>query len=153
MTTTATESPSDRLAARAASQAEGLRHLADMIESHPALVGTSAYMQGLPVWWALDAKELRDIARAALAHGAEVNKRVSGDCFILELGWQGISALAYSERSRVCERVVTGVETVVETIPDPELVAQLPTVRVEREVEQVEWHCGPLMDDPEETVA
>lgn len=48
-------------------------------------------------------------------------------------------------REVVCERVVTGVETVTEVVPDPEYIAAAPRVTVTREVESVEWQCGSLM--------
>lgn len=51
-------------------------------------------------------------------------------------------------RAQVCERVVTGVETVTEEVPDPEYIAAAPTVTRTREVETVEWKCAPLLGEP-----
>ncbi len=48
-------------------------------------------------------------------------------------------------RAQVCERVVTGVETVTEEIPDPDYIAAAPRVTQTREVETVEWRCVPLL--------
>ncbi|MCM6776234.1 hypothetical protein NDR87_18930 [Nocardia sp. CDC159] len=48
-------------------------------------------------------------------------------------------------REVVCERVVTGVETVTEEVPDPEYVAAAPKVTVTREVESFEWKCAPIL--------
>lgn len=48
-------------------------------------------------------------------------------------------------RDKVCNRVVTGTETVTEELPDPAEVAKLPTVKTERTIETVEWQCVPLL--------
>ncbi len=48
-------------------------------------------------------------------------------------------------RARVCERIVTGVETVTEQVPDP----AAPKITVERVVEQVEWRCSSILADAE----
>lgn len=53
-------------------------------------------------------------------------------------------------RAQVCERVVTGVETVTEEIPDPDYIAAAPTITQTREVETVEWKCAPLLAEPAE---
>lgn len=44
-------------------------------------------------------------------------------------------------RESVCRRVVTGTETVTETVPDPDA----PLVEVTKEVDTVEWQCEPLL--------
>ncbi|MBF6298274.1 hypothetical protein IU459_12050 [Nocardia amamiensis] len=48
-------------------------------------------------------------------------------------------------RESVCERVVTGVETVSEEIPDPDYIAAAPKITQTREVEVVEWRCAPVL--------
>lgn len=53
-------------------------------------------------------------------------------------------------RAQVCERVVTGVETVTEEIPDPEYLAAAPKITRTREVETVEWKCVPLLAQADE---
>lgn len=48
-------------------------------------------------------------------------------------------------REQVCTRVVTGVETVIEEVPDPEYLAKAPTIKQTRDVETFEWKCESLM--------
>ncbi len=65
--------------------------------------------------------------------------------YILTGQVNGVKITLTAYRNDVCKRVVTHVEHVVEELPDPELVAALPTIKVEREVETVEWQCVPLL--------
>lgn len=125
----------------AVDQARGLRAMADMIESHPALAGTGSYMRYLPIWWATDADQLVQIARAGLAHGATVDKIYSDDTFVLTLTWGRVTAYAYADRAQVCTRVVTGTREVTRTVPDPDA----PRVEVTEVVEDVRWDCAPLL--------
>ncbi|MGY4103463.1 hypothetical protein ACW2Q0_28450 [Nocardia sp. R16R-3T] len=48
-------------------------------------------------------------------------------------------------RAEVCERVVTGVETITEEVPDPEYIAAAPKILQTREVETYEWKCAPIL--------
>jgi hypothetical protein len=48
-------------------------------------------------------------------------------------------------RESMCERVVTGVQTITEEIPDPEYIAAAPKISRTREVEIVEWKCAPVL--------
>lgn len=50
-----------------------------------------------------------------------------------------------ADRNEVCERVVVGTREVVETRPDPDAVAALPTTTVTRVEEIVEWRCSPVL--------
>lgn len=58
---------------------------------------------------------------------------------------RAISVTLTDQRDQVCERIVTGTTTVTETVPDPEYIAAAPKVTVSREVETVEWKCGPVL--------
>ncbi|MEV6432895.1 hypothetical protein [Nocardia sp. NPDC051463] len=58
---------------------------------------------------------------------------------------RGISIVLTDLRAEVCTRVVTGVETVTEEIPDPDYIAAAPTITHTREVETVTWECGPVL--------
>lgn len=126
-------------------QAAGLRALADMIEANPDLVATKFYLSGLHVWHATDADTMAKLVRAGLAHGAKIDKAYSGDSFNLKLSWGPVVAMALGYRNQVCERVVTGVETVTKTVPDPEALAAVPQVEVTEQVETVTWVCKPLL--------
>lgn len=123
-------------------QAEGLRRLADMIEAHPEL--PPSYLSShLYIWHAKSADELAAIARAALGAGATVDKDIAGKQYNVVASFGPIRAMALADRVNVCERVVTGTETVTRTVPDP----TAPLVEVTETVEQVEWVCRPLLAD------
>jgi len=123
-------------------QAEGLRALADMIEQNPDLdanyLGSHLY-----IWHAKTSDKLAAITRAALRAGATVEKDITGGQYNVVASFGPIRAMALAERVNVCERVVTGTETVTRTIPDP----TAPLVEVTETVEHVEWVCRPLLAD------
>lgn len=125
-------------------QAEGLRALAAMIEAHPEI--PASYLEShFCVWSPTSADELAAIARAAMRHGAKVEKDIGDRHYNLKITWGGICAKALASRGEVCERVVTGMETVTKTVPDPAALAAVPTVEVTEEVEISEWVCKPLL--------
>lgn len=126
---------------------DGLHALADFLAAHPDLIGQ--YTTGVTVYrWvgalgddddddddvpAVMARLAREIGRAA--------KNVAGDYFNLNREFGPHTLQITASREQVCERVVTGTETVEVTGPDPDVVAKLPQVtRVEvRDV--VEYLC------------
>ena len=63
----------------------------------------------------------------------------------------GVAVLILADRSTVCERIVTGTETVTRSIKDQHAVAAaieaIPAVEVTEQVETVEWKCSPLLED------
>lgn len=124
-------------------QAAGLRALADMIEQNPDL--PEARLDFLFVFHPNTPTEHAELARAALRHGGKVDKQVSDEMYNLVLRWGPVGAGALAYREQVCERVVTGTRQVTKTVPDPERLAQVPTVEVTETVEQVEWRCTPLL--------
>lgn len=94
------------------------------------------------------AHQQRDVMAEAIrrfkpAAAAPIRKEYPGDFFYAKVPMKAITLRLAEERAAVCERVVTGIETVTETVPDPEYIA--PTVTVTREVETVEWRCGPVL--------
>ena len=129
-------------------QAEGLRALADMVEASPEIAPLGEYcMQTLYVFSARSAEDHAMVTRAALRHGAKVDKDIGEELYNLSLSFAGgaVVAKVLANRSDVCERVVTGTETVTKTVPDPERLAEVPTVEVTETVEHVEWVCRPLL--------
>ena len=58
----------------------------------------------------------------------------------------GVKWKVVAAREAVCERVVTGTETVTKSVPDPSIL--VPLVEVTEEVETVEWVCSPLLQEP-----
>lgn len=131
----------------------GLRDLAAFIETNPDLADayrTDLILSGIKAHLSHrsddKAAELGRHAQAAARHGAKVTKDIDDQWHNLVMTFAGglkVEVLAY--RAEVCERVVTGVETVTKTVPDPEALAAVPTVKVTEEVEQVEWVCRPLL--------
>lgn len=58
---------------------------------------------------------------------------------------QALQIVLTDLRAQVCERVVTGTQTVTEEVLDPDYLAAAPKITVTREVESVEWKCGPIL--------
>ena len=126
----------------------GLRRLADLLEQHNGLTlpwnGTSEtaslqFISGDPgdqkAWMA---------AIARIIPGPW-EKKITEHQFLLNGRLDGLHLTAIAWRKDVCERVVTGVETVTRTVPDPDALAAVPTVEVTETVEHVRWECPPLL--------
>lgn len=124
-----------------------LREAADLLEQHPEL--PAPYINGsdwgLSLDWQMMVKHGNNLS-AQKATAAQVVQAIGGDWQKVELGdtfhfrqTHGLLRLdVYVDRPAVCERVVTGTETV--TIPAVEAQPE----RVE-EREVVEWRCQPLL--------
>jgi hypothetical protein len=129
-----------------AAMAANLRHVADMIEHNPDLFDDvfrhAFYMVNI---FPSDKPTMAKVIRAALAHGAKVDKKVKGEWFTAELRFGLVGIEANARRDEVCERVVVGTETVTKRVPDPDLLAQVPEVEVTETVDKVEWVCRPLL--------
>ncbi|WHT20956.1 hypothetical protein N8J89_07795 [Crossiella sp. CA-258035] len=130
-------------------QANGLRALANLIEENPDLadgfehnLNTAGinYIKGTT-----EASDLTRVARAAKAAGHKVTKRVGDKFYNLVVHLPGIQLTVIAYRSDVCERVVTGTETVTKRVKDPVQLAEVPEVEVTEEREIVEWRCVPLL--------
>lgn len=116
--------------------AANLRELADFIEAHPDIP--------MPVGeinihvYVFTAEHLAEIARAL----GRAEKDHSGDYLHLVKPFGPIRLRYFTDRAKVCRRVVTGVRHVAETL--------LPA----RNEEIVEWVCDePLLAMPREAVA
>lgn len=123
----------------------GLRQLADVIEQHDEL--PLPYQGNDTAMTLYFLSEGRDafVAAARVIPG-RLDKAVRDDVYQLSTRFGGdrglkISLTAY--RDAVCERVVTGTETVTKTVPDPSV--KVPLVEVTETVETVEWVCRPLL--------
>lgn len=130
------------------SQAHQLRILADLLDAHPGLPTPfiCAYTNGTveAAFQLMNSTETKDDQRAVAIQirrslGGEWTKEVWGDRFDLVSERDGIKLAIFTQRDQVCERIVTGTETV--TIP---AVEARPARTEEREV--VEWRCEPLLD-------
>jgi hypothetical protein len=132
----------------AGKQAAGLRALAAMIEQNPEISRMAQYyLTTLNVFSSRTPEDHATLARVGLRYGATVTKDVSADLYNLNLSFVdgAVVASALANREEVCEKVVTGVETVTKTIKDPAAVAALPDVEITEEVEKVSWVCKPLL--------
>jgi hypothetical protein len=88
-------------------------------------------------WYCENAGKLAEAARGL----GRVAKRSDESYLNLDRSFGPHKIQAYASHYGVCERIVVGTETVTEEVPDPELLAKVPTVTVTEEVEIVEWRC------------
>lgn len=133
---------------------EGLRALADLLEANPELTEYFRYNDVLrklhvPVSHCDDPRaSMAAWARAGNANGHPVAKDYDGQWGSVTVTLSdAVKVFAYAKREQVCTRVVTGVETVTVSVPDPTVV--VPLVEVESTREIVEWRCEPLLADGE----
>lgn len=155
LTTPAVTIKPARYAPDPANVAADLRSLADAVEDNPFLAALIAHTFGssmFPLYAA--AEEERNNLRELMAEtirqlqplaSGPVKKRYGDKWFYATVPMRAIELQLAEEREQVCTRVVTGVETVTEEIPDPEYIAAAPKITQTREVEVVEWKCEPLM--------
>lgn len=130
--------------------AQKLRAAADLIEAHPELpipcvFGYQSNHAVEVTWQLMNTEGVKDDQRSAAiqivqAIGGKWDKEPWGDRFDMVTRRDGLKIEVFTQRDQVCERVVTGTETV--TIPAVEAQAE----RVE-EREVVEWRCEPLLAD------
>lgn len=120
--------------------AEGLRHLADLIETGAAPFPygpMSLFLAFGSIPAAEQPAAARDLIRAL--GGGTYSKDASDATMSLDGMCGGVPIRIYVLRDAVCERVVVGTET-VEVPAQPAIEAHTET----REI--VEWHCGSLLD-------
>jgi DhnA family fructose-bisphosphate aldolase class Ia len=127
-------------------QAEGLRAAAAMIEANPELAEILNQAFRYMSSYVMTVDEVATFVRAGARHGAEIVKDYPADDdserhFRAYAKFGPIELAVHTERKTVCERVVTGTETVTKQVPDP----AAPLVEVTEEVEKVEWVCRPLL--------
>lgn len=126
----------------------GARKFLDILEAHeeipvPYFGHSPLYCRATIHFLFGDGSKAR-MAAAARAFPGPLEKGVTaGTYFDLRGNIDGFYYELTAYRDEVCERVVTGVETVTRRIPDPSVT--VPTVEVTDEVETVEWRCGPIL--------
>lgn len=130
---------------------KGLRALADVLEQHDEIplphVGRTT---AITIWFTIGSSDPRsEMAAAAKAIPCTWHKNAweSSEQAFFELQGtlHGLSIDLTAYRDAVCERIVTGIETVTERVKDPEALAAVPEVEVTRQVPTVEWRCHPLL--------
>lgn len=131
-----------------------IHQLADWLEAHPEvplpyeLGGASGTGNLLIFTHDLDDPKavIADVARAL---PGKVTKDTYGEGSGAQLKLVGsvghINIEAIANRDLVCERVVTGIREVTEDVPDPEKLAEVPTISVTTTVEDIEWRCAPVL--------
>lgn len=136
---------------RAERMAGSLRALAAWLDEHPK---AHTYISGNQgdltiyhhVYGSDEADTVKQLADAATSLGGKWDKVVTDYYFELHQKIApGVEYHLYASREQVCKRVV--VETITKTVdePDPEAMAQLPTVQREVTEEVVEWQCPPSL--------
>ena len=148
---TATETQAER----AREQANGLRALADMVEQNPEVLDALQYLGlGTHVFAEDDPQaKLGMFARIAARYATKVEKQFSSSFASVVATFAGVRVSVQADRNEVCERVVTGVETVTKSVPDPDALAAVPTVEITEEVQTYEWVCRPLLADDTKAVS
>jgi hypothetical protein len=146
-----TDQPADAAQELADRIADNLTDLAGFIRDNPQLAEHLRYstLDGeISISICGDGDEraiLAAFATAASRAGRTVTKDPGKQYFGIKIPFGRLNLSVFGYRDQVCERVVTGVETVTREVPDPEALAAVPTVEVTETVEQVEWRCGPLL--------
>lgn len=125
----------------------GLRATADLVELVPELAKRVGF-HALSAHFGPDEEPAPLFARfirAALDLGFTIDKDYNGDYAMVVAKRSDFKVTLQTYREQVCEKVVTGVETVTEEVPDPEALAAVPTITQTREVETFRWECKPLL--------
>lgn len=138
-----------------AAVAADLRAIAGLVESDPYLATLIATLFKNSLWPVhAVAYDQKDEARAVFAEVIRqlkpiatgvIEKHYDSEWFNAVVPLQALKLSLTDSRAAVCTRVVTGVEAITEEVPDPEALAAVPKITRTREVETVEWKCGPLL--------
>jgi hypothetical protein len=141
-------------ATRRAAYIAGLRALAGKLEASPGEVPlpSAGRLEPLAFHFLAGDDPRTAMAAAARAIGGTWDKNVRdyGDAggssyFDLTTSIHGLRIIMTAYRDAVCEKVITGTHDVTEVVPDPELLAAVPLIKVTRPVDEVQWVCGPVM--------
>lgn len=122
----------------------GLRALADALDADPELpLPFEGSLNQLSVF--TDTVEELAAWRRLLGTVDKTVRDSGAYGFQITGALHGLGLRVFADRQQVCTRVVTGTREVTETVPDPEVLATVPTVEVTRVEEIVEWDCHPLL--------
>ena len=81
------------------------------------------------------------------AVGGTWRKEVNSNYLYMRYEDENTRYVIVLDRPQVCRKVITGTQIVTETVPDPDVLATVPTVEVTKEVETFEWVCDPILGD------
>lgn len=129
----------------------GLRMLADLLEQNPHLkLPFYGHISPMRVLVCNDEPQEQRDQLAAWVKALPGRKGKSeggtkGDFLMVSAKLRGLEFEVQADRDDVCERVVLGTKTVVETVPDPSYMAAAPMVELETVEEIVEWRCGSIL--------
>ena len=115
-----------------------LRMMANVVEANPSVV---VPYHGTAIIRVEDVEQLR---REVKAYGGKWDKDPDDSSYVLrrKLAY-GLELYIYSDREKVCKRVVVGKERVPETV----IPAKPEQVVPAHEKEIVEWHCPQVMKE------
>lgn len=111
---------------------DGLRQLADFVESHPRLFEDKYSGETVHIF----ADDREDMVEKALEMG-KADKGGDGYFYYLRRSFGPHSLNLCVNREHICEKVQTGTRTV--SVPDPKAVAKLPLIKQEEPI--YEWVC------------
>lgn len=120
---------------------QGVRDIAAWFESHPERIPHYGHDFGI-FFFGENAKE--ELVAITREFGGMVPKDKVGGYFEVSKKFGPHKISGNISEDQFCEKVVTTVTEEV-TEPDPELLAQVPTVTRTVEVEKVEWVCPPSL--------
>lgn len=127
--------------------AVGLRALANFLDANPDLPGIRWAFHGVNVF-PRDRDGVAAWARAAMRSTGKARKHQHGQWAGLDVDFSpAVSIAVRIERDEVCQRVVVATREETKEVPDPTLLAAVPTVTVTEVVEDVEWRCMPILSD------
>lgn len=122
---------------------QGLRELADWIDTNPDNPASKAFQHSLvavggPGWITFNATEFHALASAL---GGEREKDVDDNYMIVTRKFGPIPTTVRGYRSSVCVAKVVG--TVTEEIPAHDAIPAQPARTIKRDI--IEWECPPVL--------
>lgn len=120
--------------------------MASLLEQRPELMTPHGDLTVVPLGEQQSREQLAAWSRAL---PGRKDKQITEQFANLVGSLHGLKVKVIAYRDEVCEKVVTGVETVTRKVKDPEALKAVPEVEVTEEVEQVKWICRPMLADDE----
>jgi hypothetical protein len=122
--------------------ANGLRQVADFLESHPEIKLPDAQLSCYAIF-------NKDEAAAVLHAFGNAKKEYDDNIFLLSKDFGAINLRYVGQRSAVCEKVQVGTKEVPEYV-EPAVEAQPERVVPAHEEPIIEWRCGSILAPEDE---